>query len=133
MVDNEQVTVVVDAANCVGSVPDGWWRDRRGATERLRDGLTPESVRDALRLGCIPRIVLVVEGRARGVQPTPSVEVVEAAGSGDDAIVDVAAELAACASAVVVVTADRELRRRVTQLGADTAGPRTVRPLPIRK
>ncbi|RSN98110.1 NTP pyrophosphohydrolase, partial [Streptomyces sp. WAC 05379] len=23
--------VIVDAANVVGSVPDGWWRDRRGA------------------------------------------------------------------------------------------------------
>ncbi|WP_371030570.1 NUDIX domain-containing protein [Pseudoclavibacter sp. JSM 162008] len=27
--------VIVDAANVVGSVPDGWWRDRAGAAERL--------------------------------------------------------------------------------------------------
>ncbi len=27
--------VLVDAANVVGSVPDGWWRDRAGAAERL--------------------------------------------------------------------------------------------------
>ncbi|MGW2544789.1 hypothetical protein ACWC5I_28915, partial [Kitasatospora sp. NPDC001574] len=32
--------LLVDAANVVGSVPDGWWRDRRGAAERLRDSLT---------------------------------------------------------------------------------------------
>ena len=32
--------LVVDAANVVGSKPDGWWRDRAGATARLRDGLT---------------------------------------------------------------------------------------------
>ncbi|MDP9246561.1 MAG: NTP pyrophosphohydrolase, partial [Candidatus Dormibacteraeota bacterium] len=31
--------IVVDAANVVGSVPDGWWRDRAAATERLRDAL----------------------------------------------------------------------------------------------
>lgn len=31
--------VIVDAANVVGSVPDGWWRDRHGAAERLRDAL----------------------------------------------------------------------------------------------
>jgi hypothetical protein len=33
------VLVVIDAANVVGSVPDGWWRDPAGATERLRDAL----------------------------------------------------------------------------------------------
>ena len=27
--------IIVDAANVVGSVPDGWWRDRAGAAERL--------------------------------------------------------------------------------------------------
>ena len=29
--------MVVDAANVVGSVPDGWWKDRAGATARLLD------------------------------------------------------------------------------------------------
>ncbi|MEV1288966.1 hypothetical protein [Micromonospora sp. NPDC049679] len=33
--------LVVDAANVVGSRPDGWWRDRAGATVRLRDALRP--------------------------------------------------------------------------------------------
>ena len=32
--------VVVDGANVVGSVPDGWWRDRAGAARRLRDALS---------------------------------------------------------------------------------------------
>ncbi len=36
--------VVVDAANVVGSVPDGWWKDRAGAAARLRDRLTGLSV-----------------------------------------------------------------------------------------
>ena len=33
------VTMIVDSANVVGSRPDGWWRDRIGATVRLRDQL----------------------------------------------------------------------------------------------
>lgn len=31
--------IVVDAANVVGSVPDGWWKDRAGAAARLRGRL----------------------------------------------------------------------------------------------
>jgi hypothetical protein len=107
--------VVVDGANVVGSVPDGWWRDRRGAAERLRD-----------RLRGYPHeaeLVLVVEGAARGVASVPGVRVESAPGSGDDRIVElVAAE--GRGRRCVVVTADRELRARVAALGAETAGPR---------
>ncbi|GAA2411125.1 hypothetical protein GCM10010420_45000 [Streptomyces glaucosporus] len=110
--------LVVDAANVVGSVPDGWWRDRHGAAERLRDRL-------AAREGG-EEVVLVVEGAARGVASVPGVRVVAAPGSGDDRIVElVAAEGAG--RRCVVVTADRELRERVTALGAEVAGPRSVR------
>ncbi|GAA1906144.1 NADP-dependent 3-hydroxy acid dehydrogenase YdfG [Williamsia serinedens] len=120
--------IVVDAANVVGSRPDGWWRDRRGATERLRDeiaGLAATGV-DGSGPG---RVLLVVEGAARGVASTPTVEVVEADGSGDDAIVAVVAGLDTV-SDCVVVTADRELRRRVGELGARVTGPRSVRGRP---
>ncbi|MER5949103.1 NYN domain-containing protein [Streptomyces sp. NPDC001904] len=110
--------LVVDGANVVGSVPDGWWRDRRGATERLRDRL----VEHAERTGA--EVILVVEGAARGVEPVPGVRVESAAGSGDDHIVELVARLG---RPCTVVTADRELRRRVEELGASTAGPRTVR------
>lgn len=71
------VTVLVDAANCVGSVPDGWWRDRVGATERLRDSIAPDDLRHALQLDATPEVVLVVEGRARGVESCDAVQVVE--------------------------------------------------------
>ena len=37
--------LVVDAANVVGSVPDGWWRDRAGAAARLHAGLAARSAR----------------------------------------------------------------------------------------
>lgn len=117
------VLVVVDAANVVGSVPDGWWRDRRGAAERLRDRLASEGVP---AVSGPVEIVLVVEGAARGVESVPGVRVSSAEGSGDDHIVEVVAS--AGDRPVLVITADRELRRRVGELGADVAGPRTVRP-----
>ncbi|BFO16449.1 hypothetical protein SHKM778_28370 [Streptomyces sp. KM77-8] len=47
-----------------------------------------------------------------------------APGSGDDHMVALVAE--AAGRPVLVVTADRELRRRVTALGAEVAGPRSV-------
>lgn len=110
--------LIVDAANVVGSVPDGWWRDRRGAAERLRDRLAE---RDAGE-----EVVLVVEGAARGVRSVPGVRVDAAPGSGDDRIVELVA--AAAGRPCVVVTADRELRTRVRAYGAECVGPRTVRP-----
>ncbi|MCX5192797.1 NTP pyrophosphohydrolase [Streptomyces sp. NBC_00249] len=110
--------LIVDGANVVGSVPDGWWRDRRGAAERLRDRLA--------RRGAGEEIVLVVEGAARGVESVPGVRVDPAPGSGDDRIVELVAALEG--RPCVVVTADRELRARVRAYGAGCAGPRTVRP-----
>ncbi|GAA2535672.1 MULTISPECIES: NTP pyrophosphohydrolase [Streptomyces] len=113
--------VIIDAANVVGSVPDGWWRDRRGAAERLRDRLA----RDGVPGHDAPvEIVLVVEGAARGVASVPGVRVDEAPGSGDDRIVELVAE--AAGRSCLVVTADRELRRRVGELAAEVIGPRSV-------
>ncbi|MEU6150978.1 NTP pyrophosphohydrolase [Actinosynnema sp. NPDC047251] len=71
-------------------------------------------------------VVLVVEGKARHVQSIPGVRVVSATSSGDDAIVDVV-RAEAPGRPTAVVTADRELRRRVTDLGASVLGPRSVR------
>ncbi|GAB2908704.1 NTP pyrophosphohydrolase [Streptomyces heilongjiangensis] len=115
--------VIIDAANVIGSVPDGWWRDRRGAAERLRDRLARDGVpgRDEP-----VELVMVVEGAARGVESVPGVRVDSAPGSGDDRIVDLVAEEGR-GRATLVVTADRELRRRVGELGAEVTGPRTVR------
>ncbi|MFC9630705.1 NTP pyrophosphohydrolase [Streptomyces mirabilis] len=119
---DQPLLVIIDAANVVGSVPDGWWRDRRGAAERLRDRLA----RDGLPGHEGPvELVLVVEGAAKGVESVPGVRVVEAPGSGDDRIVEAVTE--AGDRPVLVITADRELRRRVSESGAEVAGPRTVR------
>ncbi|MEI5097959.1 NTP pyrophosphohydrolase [Streptomyces sp. PmtG] len=121
----ERVTLVVDAANVVGSVPDGWWRDRRGAAERLRDRLVAVAAEGVPGVPGPLDVVLVVEGRARGVDSVPGVRVESAPASGDDHIVRVVAD---AAGPCVVATADRELRARVTALGAECVGPRTVRP-----
>ncbi|MCX4765627.1 NTP pyrophosphohydrolase [Streptomyces sp. NBC_01275] len=120
--DSAPLLVIVDGANVVGSVPDGWWRDRRGAAERLRDRLAADGLPG--HSGPV-ELVLVVEGAARGVEPVPGVRVEAAPGSGDDRIVELVA--AAGGRPRLVVTADRELRRRVTDLGADVTGPRSVR------
>ncbi|MFK4065564.1 NTP pyrophosphohydrolase [Streptomyces sp. NPDC029674] len=117
--------VVVDAANVVGSVPDGWWKDRRGAAERLRDALVAYAQEGVAGRPGPVEIVLVVEGAARGVESVPGVRVESAPGSGDDHIVELAAE--AAGRPCLVITADRELRHRVGELGAECAGPRTVR------
>lgn len=116
-----RVVLIVDAANVMGSRPDGWWRDRLGAAGRLRDGL---AALGPVRLGpfdeCMPEIVLVVEGQARPLEPVDGVKVVAAPASGDDEIV---AQIGSDAH-YVVVTADRELRRRCEEAGAEVVGPR---------
>lgn len=115
--------LVVDAANVVGSRPNGWWRDRGKAAEDLCRGLT-DAV-DAGRLG-LP-VVVVLEGAARrGVAEGErnGLRVVHAARSGDDTIAALAAQAAADGQAVTVVTADRELRDRTRQVGCDVVGPR---------
>lgn len=129
-----RLVLVVDAANTMGTRPDGWWRDRSAAAARLRDELTTLGdtglAADAHGLPghrWYPAVHLVVEGRARGLEPAPGVAVLSAAAGGDDAIVAEVARLAAQAgNDVVVITADRELRGRVEELGATVSGPQQL-------
>jgi hypothetical protein len=112
--------LLIDAANVVGSRPDGWWRDRPGAARRLVD-----RVRRAVAEGRLtPPVVVVLEGAARrGVEAAASggVTVLHAPGSGDDLLVSVTA---GATEPVTLVTADRELQRRAEAVGAELAGPR---------
>lgn len=117
--------VIVDAANVIGSVPDQWWRDRAAAATRLRDALVPVAATGLPGLAPPLEVVLVVEGAARGVESAPGVRVVAAAGSGDDTVVELvraAEEPWHC----IVVTADKGLRQRVRDAGADVRGPGLV-------
>jgi hypothetical protein len=141
--------LVVDAANVVGSRPDGWWRDRPGAARRLAgrlvavlvarpedlverlDGGTPTSAETA---GSDPhdaavQVHLVLEGAANDAEDLPThplLDVVHAATDGDTAIVDVVGKLAGGDDRVLVVTADRGLRERVRDAGAEVTGPTTL-------
>jgi len=121
-----QTLVVIDAANVVGSVPDGWWRDRAGATVRLRDRLAAAGSGVLAEASGTAEVVLVVEGAARGVASVAGVRVVPAPGSGDDAIVALLAEQPAERERWLV-TADRGLRDRAGALGARVVGPRALR------
>lgn len=121
-------TIIVDVANVVGSVPDGWWRDRAGAADRLLAQLAALAERgtDAAGLDLpedtwFPRIVAVVEGQARDVAAPVGVEVHRAPAAGDDAIVEAATAAVAAGDRVSVVTSDRGLRAR-----AEAAGARAV-------
>ncbi len=130
--------LVVDAANTVGAVPDGWWRDRHGATERLRDALAPLAARGFPEGADVPRwarhtpleVVLVVEGAAREVAAVPGIRVEAAPGSGDDRMVELLERAAreTPGRPLLLVTADRALRERAAAHGAAAVGPRAVRP-----
>ncbi|WP_174416538.1 hypothetical protein [Nocardia concava] len=118
--DDAERLIVIDAANVVGSRPDGWWRDRAGAARRLLAQL--DVLRD--RLPATTSVTVVLEGAAKAAADGDyeRLRLVLADGSGDDAIVDVVAE-AIANRPVTVVTADRGLRSRVESLGATTVGP----------
>jgi len=115
--------IVVDAANVVGSRPNGWWRDRAKAAAGLCSGLV-----DSLDAGRLePPVVVVLEGAARqglGEQEANGLRVVHAPGSGDDTIAEVVVRAVADGHTVTVVTADRGLRDRVARRGAEVVGPR---------
>jgi hypothetical protein len=121
------VTVLlVDAANVVGSRPDGWWRDRAGAASRLlaRLAALPERSLTGPDGGVVvcEGVVAVVEGRARDVPAPGGVRVERAAGSGDDALAAYASRLSQEGIPLLVVTADRGLRARLPAVAA-VAGP----------
>ena len=113
--------LVIDAANVVGSRPNGWWRDRPGAARDLTS-----RVRRATADGLLARpVVLVLEGVAKnGVEEgvVDGVDVVHAPGEGDDTVAAIAAEADADAE-VIVVTADRGLSQRVRRSGVEVFGP----------
>ncbi len=110
---------LVDASNVIGSKPDGWWRDRRGATERLLDAL-----RDFA--GEEDDVVVVLDaGPAEWAGRTGPLEVAIAPRRGRDAADDeIARRLDADAdpASVRVVTSDATLAERARARGAEVVG-----------
>lgn len=131
------LVIVLDVANIIGARAEhGWWRDRAGAADRLLDDLAPLAAGGLSRTPdglpglarWFPHLVVVLEGAAARdaelrTRSDRTMTVVTTAGSGDEAIVG-AVRARKPWERVLVVTADRELRRRVTSLGAMVTGPR---------
>ncbi|MEU0567657.1 NUDIX domain-containing protein [Nonomuraea sp. NPDC005983] len=116
--------LVLDVANIIGARAEhGWWRDRLGAAQRLIADVAAAQLSHPVLARWFPRILAVVEGAARGAAPVNGVQVVAATGSGDDTVVDVVRK-ARPWERVLVVTADRALKERVSELGAETVGPK---------
>lgn len=115
------LVLVVDAANVIGSRPDGWWQDRPGAAGRLHRALVAAALP-------YERVILVLEGRARAGVPEGSrgtVRTVHAPASGDELLVEVCESYAG--AQLTLATADRGLIARVAAWGVTVLGPRTLR------
>lgn len=113
------MVILIDAANVVGSRPNGWWRDRPGAARAF-----VERVRLSVASGRLAEpVVVVLEGAARGgveAGLSDGVTVLHASGSGDDTLLAVTAD---AAGQVRLVSADRALCRQAEDLGASVARP----------
>jgi predicted RNA-binding protein with PIN domain len=114
---------LVDGMNVIGSRPDGWWNDRRGAMERLALQLSEFASSSG------EDVTVVFDGKPFDL-PSP-IEVVFAAGgpnAADDEIVRIVASLPQ-AEPATVVSSDRRLGERIRGLGAEVMGAKTFRRL----
>jgi hypothetical protein len=123
----EDVVLLVDIANVMGSRPDGWWRDRAAAATRLLNELEPlvgAEVPHPAGMGTvrIAEVRAVVEGAAKPAEGPAAVSLVRADRDGDSEIVEEADRLTAKGKTPLVVTADRGLRRRLPE-GVLVVGP----------
>jgi uncharacterized protein YaiI (UPF0178 family) len=99
--------------NVIGSRPDGWWRDRRGAMRKLVARL------DAFAARTGDEVAVVLDGKPFEL-PAERVDVAFASRRGPNAADD---DIAARAEpGITVVTSDRDLARRVREKGAEVVG-----------
>lgn len=114
--------LIVDAMNVIGSRPDGWWRDRKGASRRFITRV------QALAANTDDEITVVLDGRPLDELPEgehEGVRVLYARRGGpnaaDDRIVEVVEGMDVTTD-LTVVTSDRDLSDRVRDLGATVVG-----------
>ena len=104
--------VVVDAANVVGSVPDGWWKDRAGAASRLlaqvsalAAGGVSATLLDLPFARWWPRWTVVLEGEARAAADAEPADPDHGTGTGTATGLGTATGTGAATGAVDVVRA----------------------------
>ena len=117
-------TVLVDGNNEMGSRPDGWWRNRAEAAQRLVADL------DSVARSLGGTWAVVFDGAQPQLMPPQERICVVHTGHGhrdgaDDRIVELIGALRDPAMALVY-TSDAGLRARVRALGARVAGARTL-------
>ena len=115
--------LIVDGNNVIGSRPDGWWRDRPGASRRLVASL------QVLASESGDRISVVLDGRPLPDYPEGrhgGVLVAYATRGGPNAADDrIVAEVERDRDpgSLTIVTSDRDLQARVRARGASVESP----------
>jgi hypothetical protein len=116
---------VVDAMNVIGSRPDGWWKDRRGAIERFVELV------DSWAGGAEERITVVLEQPPSRPIASKALEVIwaprAAPNSADAEIVSRLPKWIEEDEDVIVVTSDGDLATRARSLGARVEGSSSFR------
>jgi predicted RNA-binding protein with PIN domain len=115
--------VIVDGFNALGSRPDGWWRDRPAAMERL----VGELVELARRLGPDVGIEVCFDGRPheRVVAAAAETVAVSFAGGGANAadrLIAARVRELADERRALVVSSDKRLAAAVKAAGGETVG-----------
>ena len=116
---------LVDASNVIGSVPDGWWKDRDGATRRLLEAVRAYAERTGDEL-----VVVLDAGPAELEGTHAGVTVVRAPRRGRDAADEEIARRVTedpQPEEVHVATSDRALAEQVRALGGHVEGARVFR------
>jgi len=108
-------TWFVDVMNVVGSRPDGWWRDRKGAMAGVVAAL------DDFARSSGDNVIAVLDGRAFPLEAA-EVKVVFAPGGPNAADEEILRLIKSSTQDVVVVTSDRDLAERAKARGARVMG-----------
>jgi len=110
---------IVDGNNVMGSRPDGWWRDRRGAQRRLVARL------ETFAAAHDEPVTVIFDGRSHDAGGGERVAVTFARRTGADAADDDLAALVARhpdPGSLTVATSDAALAARVRDAGAEVVG-----------